>query len=91
MRVGIVPIAMPIMVGPAALATVLLSGEQYGYGITVVSFSLNVLFALLVFSKGDWILRRLGDDVSDAFAKIASLLLAAIGVMLMRSGIQGLL
>ena len=90
-RVGIVPIAMPIMVGPAALATVLLSGEQYGYGITVLSFSLNVLFALVIFSKGDWILRRLGDDVSDAFAKIASLLLAAIGVMLMRSGIQGLL
>lgn len=90
-RVGIVPIAMPIIMGPAALATLILSSEQYGYGVTVISLVLNILFGLLLFSRADWIMKRLGEDISDAFAKISSLLLAAIGVMLVRSGIQGVM
>jgi multiple antibiotic resistance protein len=90
-RVGIVPIAMPIMMGPAALATVVLSAEQYGYGMTVASLILNLALALLVFSRAEWVLKKMGDDASDAFAKISSLLLAAIGVMLVRSGIEAIL
>jgi multiple antibiotic resistance protein len=90
-RVGIVPIAVPIITGPAALATLILSAEQYGYGVTVASFLLNLLFALGLFSAADWILKHLGEDVSDAFAKVSSLLLAAIGVMLVRLGLHGLM
>lgn len=90
-RVGIVPIAMPIIMGPAALATLLISAEQFGYGVTVTTLVLNIAFALVLFSRADWILRRLGEDISDAVAKISSLLLAAIGVMLVRSGLQALL
>lgn len=90
-RVGIVPIAMPIIMGPAALATLILSSEQYGYGVTVISLVLNILLGLLLFSRADWLLKKLGEDVSDAFAKISSLLLAAIGVMLVRSGIMGVM
>ena len=90
-RVGIVPIAMPIIMGPAALATLILSSEQYGYGVTVTGLTLNIILGMLLFSRADWILKRLGEDVSDAFAKISSLLLAAIGVMLVRSGIQGVM
>jgi multiple antibiotic resistance protein len=90
-RLGIVPIAVPLIVGPAALATILLSAEQYGFGITVLSLTANSIFALGVFLFGDRVLRYLGEDASEAFAKISSLLLAAIGVMLVRSGIQGML
>lgn len=90
-RVGIVPIAMPIIMGPAALATLLISAEQFGYGVSVATLVINIGFALVLFSRADWILRRLGEDISDAVAKISSLLLAAIGVMLVRSGLQALL
>ena len=90
-RVGIVPIAMPIIMGPAALASLIISSEQFGYGVTVASLLVNLAFVVVLFSRADWVLRRLGEDVSDAFAKISSLLLAAIGVMLVRSGLQALL
>jgi multiple antibiotic resistance protein len=90
-KAGIVPLALPIIMGPAALASLMLSGEQYGYGITVCGFGANLLFVLLLFSRADWVLRWLGDDTSDAFAKISSLLLAAIGVMLVRSGLMAML
>jgi multiple antibiotic resistance protein len=90
-RVGIVPIAVPLIVGPAALATILLSAEQFGTGVTILSLTANSLFALGVFLFGDRFFRLLGEDLSDTVAKISSLLLAAIGVMLVRSGIQGML
>lgn len=86
-RVGIVPIAVPLMMGPAALATLMVGIEQYGPITTVLSLTLNLLIVWLLFSHAGRIVKVLGDDVSDAVNKIFSLLIAAIGVMLVRSGL----
>lgn len=86
-RVGIVPIAVPLMMGPAALATLMVGIEQYGPVTTVLSLTLNLLIVWLLFSHAGRIVKVLGDDVSDAVNKIFSLLIAAIGVMLVRSGL----
>ena len=86
-RVGIVPIAVPLMMGPAALATIMVGTEQYGVTVTVISLVLNLLFVWFIFSHATKIVKLLGDDVSDAINKIFSLLIAAIGVMLVRSGL----
>lgn len=86
-RVGIVPIAVPLMMGPAALATLMVGTEQYGLMITLLSLVINLLIVLVLFSQASAILKVLGNDVSDAINKIFSLLIAAIGVMLVRSGL----
>jgi len=86
-RVGIVPIAVPLMMGPAALATLMVGTEQYGLMITLLSLVINLLIVLILFSQASAILKVLGNDVSDAINKIFSLLIAAIGVMLVRSGL----
>lgn len=86
-RVGIVPIAVPLMMGPAALTTLMVGTEQYGVPITVLSLVLNLLIVLIMFARAGLIVKRLGNDVSDAVTKIFSLLIAAIGVMLVRSGL----
>lgn len=86
-RVGIVPIAVPLMMGPAALATLMVGTEQYGIFITVLSLVLNLLIVWGLFYHAGKIVKVLGDDVSDAVNKIFSLLIAAIGVMLVRSGL----
>lgn len=86
-RVGIVPIAVPLMMGPAALTTLMVGTEQYGVTITVLSLVLNLLIVLIMFARAGLIVKRLGNDVSDAVTKIFSLLIAAIGVMLVRSGL----
>lgn len=86
-RVGIVPIAVPLMMGPAALTTLMVGTEQYGFTITVLSLVINLAIVWAMFARAGWIVNKLGEDVSDAVAKIFSLLIAAIGVMLIRSGL----
>lgn len=86
-KVGLVPIAIPLMMGPAALTTLMVGSEQFGYLTIVASLILNLLIVLVLFLKAKVVLQFLGDDASDAFNKVFSLLMAAIGVMFIRSGI----
>ena len=88
---GIVPIGIPLVMGPAALATLLLSTREYGLATTLLSLFANLSLVWLAFRNSNLILRVLGDGLSQALAKIFSLLLAAIAVMLIRLGIEGLL
>ncbi|OYZ19192.1 MAG: hypothetical protein B7Y39_12375 [Bdellovibrio sp. 28-41-41] len=86
-KVGLVPIAIPLMMGPAALTTLMVGSDQFGMFTIVASLVLNLLIVLVLFLRANIILRWLGDDASDAFNKVFSLLMAAIGVMFVRSGI----
>lgn len=86
-RIGIVPIAVPLMMGPAALTTLMIGTEQYGVFVTVLSLVVNLLIVLFLFSRASWILRRIGADAGDVLNKVFSLLLASIGVMFVRSGL----
>ncbi len=91
MRVGIVPIAVPLIMGPAALASLLVSAEEYSLAITLISLLSNLLIVWLLFSKAHLVVKLIGSETSDAIAKIFALLLAAIGVMLVRLGIKGMI
>ncbi len=86
-KVGLVPIAIPLMMGPAALTTLMVGSEQFGYFTIIASLFLNLTIVLVLFLKAKKVLQFLGDDASDAFNKVFSLLMAAIGVMFIRSGI----
>lgn len=86
-KVGLVPIAIPLMMGPAALTTLMVGSDQFGMLTIVASLVLNLLIVLVLFLRANIILRWLGEDASDAFNKVFSLLMAAIGVMFVRSGI----
>ncbi|MBW2040158.1 MAG: MarC family protein [Deltaproteobacteria bacterium] len=85
--VGIVPLGMPLIVGPAVLTTIIIAVDAYGYLPTIVSLIVNLAFAWWVFSRADLLVRLLGEGGSKGVAKVASLLLAAIAVMMIRIGI----
>lgn len=89
--VGIVPVAIPLIMGPAALASLMLGADTYGMTVTLGSLVANIAFVWFVFSKSAWVMDRIGRQTSEALAKIFSLLLAAIGVMLIRQGVMGML
>ena len=89
--IGIVPIAIPLLMGPAAVTTLIISAKEYGFIFTLISLTLNLLFAWLLFSRAGWLLNRIGPEASEAFGKVASLFMAAIGVMLIRLGFVGML
>jgi multiple antibiotic resistance protein len=91
LRAGIVPIAIPIIMGPAALATLLLGSTEYGFVITIGALVMNLVIVWILFSQASWILKKIGNEAADALAKVFSLLLAAIAVMMIRQGLTNML
>lgn len=88
---GIVPLGIPLVCGPAAITTLMVSQQAYGVGITVLSLVANLVIVLVVFWGGPWLLSRLGPGTSKAIAKVVNLFLAAIAVALIRAGIFGMI
>jgi multiple antibiotic resistance protein len=87
---GVVPLGTPLIAGPATLTTTLVLVGQHGYPPVVLSLVANILLAWLIFAQADRIIRLIGINGSRALAKVASLLLAAIAVKMIRSGIVDL-
>jgi len=85
---GAVPVGVPLMVGPAVLTTSLLLLRQYGPLPTVSSLIVNIIIAGIVLWFSGAITKLIGKIGAKTISKIASLLLAAIGIMLVRKGIM---
>ncbi|MGH7807057.1 MAG: MarC family protein, partial [Thermodesulfobacteriota bacterium] len=80
----------PLIVGPAVLSTLIILVDTQGFLSTLIAFGLNLLILGVVLYKADVILSFLGESGARAFAKIMSILLAAIGIMMIRRGIMAL-
>ena len=84
---GVVPLGTPLIAGPGTLTTALVLVGTSGYLPVILSLVVNLLIAWLMFSQADRIIRFIGLSGSRAFAKVASLILAAFAVKMIRSGI----
>jgi len=89
--VGIVPIGIPLIVGPAAITSILVSREAYGYLPTLSSLVINMVLVFLTLAAAPYIGRFTGAAGSRAIAKVASLFLAAISVAMIRAGVLGMI
>ena len=87
-ELGAVPLGTPLIVGPAVLTTSMLTISQYGLWATLVSVLANVALAGAIFGVSSALMKVLGEGGTKALSKIASLLLAAIAVMLTRKGLM---
>jgi multiple antibiotic resistance protein len=85
--IGIVPIGIPLIVGPALLTTILISIDTYGIFPTISSVVINLLIVYTALHYSPSILRLTGRSGAKGLAKVVTLLLAAIGVMMVRVGI----
>lgn len=88
--IGAVPIGVPLIVGPAVLTTSILLAGEYGILPTIAAVVLNVIIAGIVFRMSEPINGFLGNAGTRAVSKLAGLILAAIGVMMVRKGIMTL-
>jgi multiple antibiotic resistance protein len=79
---------VPLIVGPAVLTTSLLLLRQYGLVPTITAVVLNVVMAGVVLWFSQALIRVMGKTGAKTVSKLASLLLAAIGVMMVRKGIM---
>ncbi len=89
--IGIVPLGIPLIMGPAALTTVLISSKSHGNLYTLIALLVNLAIVWWVFQKSDWFLKFLSKSGSKAVAKVMALFLAAIAIMMIRVGVQQIL
>jgi multiple antibiotic resistance protein len=87
--IGVVPLGVPLIVGPASITTLLMQIDSYPFAAVVAGLVANLAIVALVFIYSRLIARVLGTGGMTALSKIIGLFLAAIAVMMMRVGIQG--
>lgn len=87
--VGIVPLATPLIAGPATLTTILVlaTRPENGYALTALGLLVNFLILQGAMFFASTIARLIGINALRAFSKLVMVLLAAIAVNFIRSGI----
>ncbi|MBF0510902.1 MAG: MarC family protein [Candidatus Omnitrophica bacterium] len=86
-ELGAVPIGTPLVVGPAVLTISLMLVSVHGLLVTLIAVFLNIAIVAVVFYYSDVLMSFLGRAGSRALSKVMMLILAAIGVMMVRRGI----
>jgi multiple antibiotic resistance protein len=84
---GIVPLAVPLITGPGVLTTLVLQVASWGYLITLLALLANYVLGWIFLRYSHSVTRVIGKDGTVVVSKIAALLLAAIAIAMIRSGI----
>jgi len=84
---GVFPLGTPLITGPAVLTTTLMMMDSYGIWPTFSALLLNMAIVWITLAKADFFLKWMGPGGLRAIAKIMYILLAAIGVMMVRKGV----
>jgi len=87
--VGIVPIAIPLLVGPGAITTTILNIRIFNVAVTVVSVLIVFFIVWITLRFIDPIYRLLGRSGSLIIARVMALIIAAIAVEYILEGIRG--
>ena len=88
LSMGVVPLGVPLIVGPGVLTACLLLGDRYGYKATISALLVNLALVAVGLLFAARILRLLGEAGTKALTKLTGLLLLSYGVMLVRDGIE---
>jgi multiple antibiotic resistance protein len=88
---GIVPIGIPLLVGPAVLATLILLKGRFSGPEIATSLVLNLLISWVIFRKAAKLMDWMGVTGTRVVSKLAALLLAAYAIMMIRVGLMSFL
>ncbi|MEM2099429.1 MAG: MarC family protein [Candidatus Bathyarchaeia archaeon] len=86
-KLGSVPIAVPLLVGPGAITTTILNFQSFGTIITVASVAIVFAVVSLVLKLIEPIHRFMGKSGAEIVTRIMALLIAAIAIQYMINGI----
>ena len=85
---GVVPIGIPLLVGPAVLATLILLQTQFNWIEIGLALTLNLLLSWVIFHQSSRLIGWMGVTGSRVVSKLAALLLSAYAVMMIRVGLS---
>lgn len=87
----VIPMAMPLLVGPGVIANVILYASKDGDGVDrgglVVGAFLLALVVLAIFLAGRWLKALIGPIGLDILMRVMGLMVAAMGVQFMVTGV----
>ena len=89
--VGIVPIGVPLIVGPAVLTTLIVLLEHYGPMLPLLALILNLVIVWVLFSKASVVVKIIGKNGILAISKLMDILLASIAIMMIRMGVENII
>ncbi|WP_123347674.1 MULTISPECIES: YchE family NAAT transporter [unclassified Enterobacter] len=92
--IGVVPLALPLMAGPGAISSTIVWGTRYHSLTHLIGFSVAIaVFAFCcwaVFRLAPWLVRLLGQTGINVITRIMGLLLMALGIEFIVTGIKAL-
>lgn len=91
LKVGVVPIGVPLIVGPAVLTNILLLVDHFGIVSTIIGLLLNLLIVWISLMNAERMIRFFGKGGITGISKVMALLLAAIAIMMIRIGVQNII
>jgi len=80
-------IGTPLLCGPGTITTVMLLSKEYGLLIPFAAITLSLLATWIILYYAETIQRVLGNVVTDIMGKVLGMLVAAIAVRIIASGI----
>ncbi|MFC2091854.1 MarC family protein [Elusimicrobiota bacterium] len=87
-HIGAVPIACPILAGPGAMMTVIITSSEYGFFTAAISIIVVFIITWLILHFIDVIFSVFGKMVCTVLSKILCLFLAAIGIHMLMQGLS---
>jgi len=85
-----VVIGTPLLCGPGTITTVMLLSKDYGLLIPFVAITLSLLATWIILYYSELIQRILGEVITDIMGKVLGMLVAAIAVKIIASGVMAL-
>jgi multiple antibiotic resistance protein len=86
--IGIVPLATPLIAGPALLTTIILAVAQHGTASTLAALVLNLGVVWAALSSATWLASKVGNEILNGVSKVLMVLMAGYGVMMVRTGLM---
>lgn len=82
------PLATPLLAGPGAISTVIIiSTSPYSPFLALVVIACNAFVSFYVLSSSDWVRKAMGKNGTIALSRITALLIAALAVSFIATGI----
>lgn len=88
---AIVPLATPLLAGPGSISMVIYLAEAVGPIETLTSILLNVILAYIILSSSNKIFSIISRNGARAITRITGLIIAAMAVAMIRSGLEGIM
>jgi multiple antibiotic resistance protein len=85
--IGVVPLGVPILVGPGAITTAMVLMSIYGAWITLLAVLINFSASFVTLYFGDRIFKLIGEEGSEIVARVMTIILAAIAIKYIHGGI----